>query len=355
VLIVLVYDLPLLYNKPATDVLLQTLQQFASVPPSWENSDVEDCTDDWPSRSPKRRGSVRNRRAASSIPSQDLVRYLTNIISNDLHWIPDDESKELIWEQASLRLSERSGRSAMPAMTRTFRIPTGESSLNISIHEPALVADSLGLKTWASSYQLARRLHRMVFPKQSKDLSACVLELGAGTGLVGIAAAAVWGCSVCLTDLPDVVGNLQRNLTNNQHIIGANGGSTVAGILDWNDPDTLQIYPQTIDGACLYKSQNARFEIILAADSLYSEKHPSLLVHAIKTRLAESRRARVVTEMPIRPSFECELDDFRNRMRQLGLISLDEGHDIGYDDWGWDADKDEREEVKCWWCIWAWA
>jgi D-xylulose reductase len=83
---------------------------------------------------------------------EGVTRYLTSIVSNPLKWIHDDEVKEEIWNQASFRLSERSGRTAMGALSRDFRIPTATSSFNLSIHEPALTGDDLGLKTWAASY-----------------------------------------------------------------------------------------------------------------------------------------------------------------------------------------------------------
>jgi hypothetical protein len=68
--------------------------------------------------------------------------------------------------------------------------------------------------------------------------SYAVLELGSGTGLVGIAAAAVWGLDVTLTDLEDVKDNLRFNTQeNSDKVVEVRGGHVTAEILDWNHPD----------------------------------------------------------------------------------------------------------------------
>ncbi|KFY89901.1 hypothetical protein V498_06268 [Pseudogymnoascus sp. VKM F-4517 (FW-2822)] len=45
-----------------------------------------------------------------------IASYLTKIVSNPLTWLTEDEQVE-VWEQASIRLSERSGRNGKPAST----------------------------------------------------------------------------------------------------------------------------------------------------------------------------------------------------------------------------------------------
>lgn len=282
-----------------------------------------------------------------------LTRYLTNIIGSDLQWIDDDATKEEIWEQASLRLSERSGRNAMPAMSRSFRVPTAERDVQITIHEPTLTADNLGLKTWASSYMLAKRLHTVPTPSElTPDFP--VLELGSGTGLVGIAAAAVWGASVTLTDLPEIVPNLSRNIDANQATIQAGGGSTSAAVLDWSMPD--EISPFTLGSSPFdANSSSAGFPIILAADSLYSPEHPRLFVQTIKRWLRQSADARVIVELPLREAYSPEIEDFKERMQDIGLHVLDRGEEVGYDDWGWNnSGRSGQQEVNCWWSIWGW-
>lgn len=128
-------------------------------------------------------------------------------------------------------------------MTRTWIIPATEfcSELDIYIHEPPLTEDNIGLKTWASSYLLAKRLeslgHTHLKTLRLRNHRFQALELGAGTGLVGIAAAAIWGCHTHVTDLPDIVPNLALNAENNIPMLEKMGGTVTAAVLDWgNDP-----------------------------------------------------------------------------------------------------------------------
>ncbi|KAF2868799.1 VPS28 protein-domain-containing protein [Massariosphaeria phaeospora] len=293
---------------------------------------------------------------ATCINPEGVARYLTSIVSNSLHWIEDDEAKEEIWNQASARLSGRSGRSAMSAMSRRFRIPSTDSSFELIIHEPALTGDDLGLKTWAASYLLAKRLHTFDFEIPSGYEKPQVLELGAGTGLVGLAMAGL-GADVVLTDLFSIYPNLAHNARSNAELIQQNTGSTRTGVLDWTNPTSCQIFsPQSTDAAADAVNLSAKFSLILAADSLYSPEHPRLLVDTIEAWLSEDNDARVVIEFPYRDAYLPEIKDFRSRMEKVGLCVVDEGEEKGYDDWGWSGEDEDRDEgglVTCWWACWA--
>jgi predicted nicotinamide N-methyase len=262
----------------------------------------------------------------------------------------DESIKEEIWEQASLRLSERSGRSAMPAMSRKFRIPKRSGRVDLSIHEPALTEDNLGLKTWAASYMLSKRLHTFKLP-QVTDM----LELGSGTGLVGIAAAAVFGCSVLLTDLAEITPNLSRNVEDSRATVRECGGSLDCGILDWSKPHSYRPFLSAsglAEGTETGSQPDSvrKYPVILAADSLYSPEHPRLLVQTIEAWLSPEVTSRVIVEFPIREAYRPELSDFKRRMDSIGLAILEEGEETGYDDW---ASEGGRSEVRCWWSIWG--
>lgn len=342
-----VLDLPQIYTKPSAEAILETLVLLTSAPPSWDYHSEYAANDD--TSLPKRKD---NEPHAVQIDPEGVTRYLTSIVSNNLGWIRDEEVKEEIWNQASLRLSERSGRTARGNLTRRFTIPTGDGSFDLSIHEPALTGDDLGLKTWAASYLLAKRLHLFQLVPQGQHNKPRVLELGSGTGLVGLAMAGL-GADVVLTDLPSIYANLARNAETNTSVLEQRGGIIRTGVLDWTNPRSCTLFPKGVtdtnsDGEVL----GEKFRLILAADSLYSPDHPQMLVDSIAAWLSEDASARVIVEFPYRDAYLPELANFRERMTLIGLHILDQGEEKGYDDWG-DASKGDDALVTCWWSCWG--
>jgi len=275
-------------------------------------------------------------------------------VSNTLKWIHDDEVKEKIWDQASLRLSERSGRTAMGAITREFRIPTKSDSFTLSIYEPALTGDDLGLKTWAASYMLSKRLHKFELVDSGANSRPQILELGSGTGLVGLAMAAL-GADVVLTDLPSIHENLAHNTKKNATTIERYGGSTRTGTLDWTQPASCELYTNGLLTETL-EASTSKFPVILAADSLYSPEHPAMLVDTIAAWLSKDADAQVIAEFPYREAYLPEIKDFRERMGRIGLQILEEDEESGYDDWAASGTADGEEDrmlVTCWWSRWG--
>ncbi|KAA6415124.1 MAG: glucose-inducible SAM-dependent methyltransferase Rrg1 [Lasallia pustulata] len=338
-----VFDLPQIYTRPSPDVLLQTLNDLAIKPISWDVG--------------LHRESLAG---ATNINEDGIPKYLTSIIASRLAWIDDEDVREQIWELASSRLCERSGRAALPPISRSFSIPTmtdpAGPTVTITLYEPSLTADNLGLKTWASSYLLSKRLAGLsaYCPTSNHSDSASqldlnrslpqksVLELGAGTGLVGISAAAVWGVHVHLTDLPTIVPNLSSNITANAAALSASGGVATSDVLDWSVLPSEQLQP------------SRKYGIILAADPLYSPEHPRLLVQTITRCLATEISARVVVELPLREAYMAEIEDLNTRMVEAGLRLLVHGEEVGYDDWAGGKGSSGLKEVKCWWGIWGW-
>ncbi|KAF2859350.1 glucose-inducible SAM-dependent methyltransferase Rrg1 [Piedraia hortae CBS 480.64] len=313
-----VLDLPQLYTRPPAAQLLSVLESLGSPTPSWGS------------------GTSTPKHKTITIKSEGLPRYLTSIISSPLAWINDETLREQIWETASVRLSERSGRTAMGAISRTFVI---SESLFITLHEPALTADNLGLKTWASSYVLAKRLLHLKSTLPSLPTGSQILELGSGTGLVGLAAASIFKTNVTLTDLPAIVPNLWRNVQAN----ALTGGAATVAVLDWSNPSDLSLCDRG-------KVSPNSFPMILAADAIYSGKHPALLAKTVAWHLKKDATARCVVELPLRERYELEREDFRIQMAGNSLVLLDEGTEMGSDDWGEQGESD----ITCWWSIWLW-
>jgi predicted nicotinamide N-methyase len=274
-------------------------------------------------------------------------------------WIEDDMDKEQVWEAASQRLSERSGRTAMGAITRSFAIPLSPAVefdqikpalqqdhelpldadtdlVPLTMYEPPMTADNLGLKTWASSYLLAKQLCSLQQHIPDLKPGAAILELGAGTGLVGMAAALVFKRHVILTDLPEIVPNLEQNARSNSEVMSSQGGSATAAVLDWTKPEEFDCE-----------------DFNLVADPIYSPDHPRMLVGAIKCHLSADLNARVIIELPLRDAYAEERQDLRDRLTDIGLRIFEQGEEVGYDDWSV-GQGEELVEVRCWWSVWGW-
>jgi D-xylulose reductase len=335
ILTISVFNLPQLYQKPDTQALLAVLKRLKLQPRSWKVSE----------RDPGKE----NANTVLGDPRQ-ITGYLTSIVASSLKWIQDDDLKEKVWEEASARLTERSGRTAMSAMDRSFEIRTtqrDEHVASILIHEPALTSDNLGLKTWAASYLLAQRLHTICLPNSFDRSEREVLELGAGTGLVGIAAAIAWKASVFLTDMSTIEPNLRRNVVANSATMARYGGSAVSGVLDWTKPERMEIFENAPEQ--IPKS----FRLIVAADSIYSASQPAMLVETINHWLSPHKDARLVLEMPRRESYKAELQSLKEHLEKSGLVIVEETEEAGHDDWGHDT-SDESSLVHCWYSMWTW-
>lgn len=218
-----------------------------------------------------------------------------------------------------------------------------------------MTEDNLGHKTWASAYLLAKRLALLLdkipafttkltigiaTPGPSPPLSLPrILELGAGTGLSGLALSFLAPCAIDLTDLPSIVPNLNTNITINASSLAEHQSlSTVLAFpLDWAK---LPAFPL---------SEAEKYELVLAADPLYSPEHPELVCGAVDAYLRRGKDARLVIELPLRESFETEREALWKGLGRKGLKLKASGEETGFDDWG-----DGTAEVRCWWGIWAW-
>lgn len=215
--------------------------------------------------------------------------WLTQIVA--LH---DGEVQHL----ALRRLAENCGRTAQPEFLRTIDIP---GLRELILKEPSLTADNLGLKTWGSAYMLSKRLvqhpNLLVLP---------VLELGSGTGLVGMVSASL-GHETTLTDLPEILPNLREN-------VELNSVAARVEALDWSNP----------------KGLDERFETVIFSDPLYSLKHPQWIADMVKRFLSET--GCVLLQLPMRPKFEAERETLWGLLEKYTLE--EEHYETGNDDFG---------------------
>ncbi|CUM65801.1 uncharacterized protein PRCAT00003449001 [Priceomyces carsonii] len=239
--------------------------------------------------------------------------YFTNIISSELAWI-DEPYRSAISKEATLRLSENCGRTAQPEIIRNISLHNLSKYLRFGLYirlkEPSLTGDNLGLKTWGSSLILADRL----INRKRDYLVEPILELGSGTGLVGIVSCLL-GHQTTLTDLPEILPNLKENVL-------LNNVDAEVFELDWAQP-------QQFTG----RYGEAKFKTILISDPIYSSEHPDLVFNMIQKFLQGSEDSRVLIQIPLRPTFEAEREKLWKLLDE-SLKEIESEVEDGRDDFG---------------------
>ncbi|KAF3902102.1 hypothetical protein ABW21_db0202615 [Orbilia brochopaga] len=258
----------------------------------------------------------------------------------------------------------KSGTAYTKLPVRRFAVPTGKhgDTIDIKIAEPQLRAEGLGLETWASSFILASLLYKLQISFESGTSCEAdkrlpyskipVLELGAGTGLVGLSAQAIWGAPVILTDLEPIVPGLQMNIDLNSETSDASEEQsgrateghciTRCGTLDWKSPSTIRLS----QGETLL-STTSKAHVILAADTVYSEEHPELLADVVKNWLAPGPDARVVIAYPMRVAYLDEIRNLWSRFEEIGLEAAQEGRETA-------QESMFDDELLIEWSVWKW-
>ncbi|KAK5190958.1 hypothetical protein LTR99_000100 [Exophiala xenobiotica] len=224
-------------------------------------------------------------------------------------------------------------------MSRVFEVPISHgASARISISEPELRALGLSLTTWTSSFVLAGQLHKLdVHPAKSSTLP--VLELGAGTGLVGLTAAMLWRVPVVLTDLSPIVPGLAGNIKLNSSVVK---DLVQCGSLDWTAPDLLEL-----QSGKTYTAQKDKASVILAADVIYCEEHPELLAKTIFRWLADGPASRVVIAWPLRVAYLDHLREMWELLETGGLEAIEEGREQA-------STEDWDDECLIEFSVWRW-
>lgn len=192
-----------------------------------------------------------------SFETSYVTRWLSRLISEFTLTCPDDESTALQAERLSERcaalLALAAGRMAAGASVQDhiFQLDDDDNTnLVVKVRDAALVHDSLGTHTWGA----APILSQLLLPLQAiADDAFNVLELGAGTGLVGLTLAS-WSRRyrtthetqiVCTDYHPTVLENLAHNIMLNgwnpdaQPAQGAKL-SVTARCLDWQSVHRMQ-------------------------------------------------------------------------------------------------------------------
>ncbi|CAI1934377.1 hypothetical protein SEUBUCD646_0D04760 [Saccharomyces eubayanus] len=288
-------------------------------------------TEEWPN---KRLNTLE--KVCSKIPTlrfmvskELLLGYYTTILKKYNN--NDDTSNETVQQllrELSSRISENCGRTAQPSIIRYFELKNLNSA--IPLYEPSLTADNLGWKTWGSSLILSQLVVDYLHTTDMLPLANCgtkrirVLELGSGTGLVGLSWAAKWkelygihNTEIYVTDLPEIVTNLEKNvvLNNLEDFVQAE-------VLDWTNPqDFINQFGHEKD-----------FDIIFVADPIYSPQHPEWVVNMISKFLAPSGTCHL--EIPLRAKYAKEREVLKSLLKDYDLKVIKESCSEGMDDWG---------------------
>ncbi|KAJ8567524.1 hypothetical protein K7X08_019732 [Anisodus acutangulus] len=151
-------------------------------------------------------------------------------------------------------------------------------SINSNIVIRQLPSQGLSFQLWPAATILVTLLDNTnglstplsdLFKRQENgdSLPLRILELGSGTGIVGIVAAAVLGAKVTVTDLPHVLPNIQFNVDANSQVLEQQNGVVDIAALSWGESQDMEAVGRDYD-------------LILGSDVVY---HDHLYDPLIKT------------------------------------------------------------------------
>ncbi|KAK1373495.1 Protein-lysine methyltransferase METTL21B [Heracleum sosnowskyi] len=129
-----------------------------------------------------------------------------------------------------------------------------------------LPSQGISFKLWPAATTLVSLLDNhnntafssLFDPTSSSPLR--ILELGSGTGIVGIAAAAILGAHVMLTDLAHAIPNLKFNAEANSKMIGVNGGKVEVTAMAWGEEKQME-----------HVKGKEEFDIVMGSDLVYHD------------------------------------------------------------------------------------
>lgn len=151
-------------------------------------------------------------------------------------------------------------------------------SVNSNVVIRQLPSQGIGFQLWPAATILVTLLDNirngstpfsdLFKPREEGDsLPLRILELGSGTGVVGIAAAAILGAKVTVTDLPHVLPNIQFNVDANSKVLEQQNGVVDVAALSWGENQDMEAVGRDYD-------------LILGSDVVY---HDHLYDPLIKT------------------------------------------------------------------------
>ncbi len=164
----------------------------------------------------------------------------------------------------------------------------------------------LGSSLWHSALPLCDWLYSNLRLWGDRSRSRRILELGAGCGTCGIAAAMAppGGHTVVLTDKAEVCDHLQRNVAANGAAVLAAGSSVHVAPLLWRHALPQSVVWTEWDAV----KRHGPFDVIIACECVYELPLLEALIDTIAHGAAEYARA--VEAGRARASAEATMDDF---------------------------------------------
>ncbi|KAI0931121.1 hypothetical protein AcW2_000075 [Taiwanofungus camphoratus] len=272
---------------PAT-LLLKHLMDDTSIPDSGYASPEEDEDNEAANDDAEGEGELFDPDILRSdvFEREYAIRWLTGFTARSDVWTSSADSdtdlnaRTTLVDAAASLLAVFAGNEEEGALTRRFVFTAEDDIVEVELNDAPLLREdhtSVGLQSWASSILLTERICASpeVFglSKGAGTLYKTklrVLELGAGTGLLSIAAAKLLrsqltaNClptTVVATDYhPSVLTNLQANVDTNFFPSVSTAAPITVCALDWQNP--------AYDGEL-----SQPFHVVLAADVIYHPEH----------------------------------------------------------------------------------
>ncbi|EOA12727.1 hypothetical protein CARUB_v10028172mg [Capsella rubella] len=178
-----------------------------------------------------------------------------------------DEAKMLLIGENGMD-SESLSPAPLPDGAREFQqynIRSIESTVVIR----QLTSQGLSFQLWPAASSFVTLLDNYRLDPSNSPLTATlsplakssplnILELGSGTGVVGIAAAITLSANVTVTDLPHVLDNLNFNAEANAEVVARFGGKVHVAPVRWGEADDVEVLGGDVD-------------LIVASDVVYHD------------------------------------------------------------------------------------
>ncbi|KIP02496.1 hypothetical protein PHLGIDRAFT_292214 [Phlebiopsis gigantea 11061_1 CR5-6] len=213
------------------------------------------------------------------------IRWLTAFAARSDGWVYDvpeeEDARTALVDSAATLLASLSGAQEADdapedGLTRTFTFPSPGGKVDVILNDAPLSNTdhtSVGLQSWGSAIVFAERMCAAPasFGLDPSARGLRILELGAGTGLLSLAAAQLLPAAlVVATDYhPSVLANLEANAATNLRPVSVRA-------LDWQHPR----YAAPLD---------APFDVVLAADVVYHPEHARWISRCVAHLLARDR------------------------------------------------------------------